>query len=158
MCWNICIHNCCKEFSSTIYATEYKNNTYRNALYATLFDTQHLYYSICVNKVTNPLLFKGVYLTHLGRVTHAYVSKLNMTGSDNGLSPDRHKRRYPDQCWNIVNWALRNKFQWNLNPNAYIFIHEYAFENVVREMTAILSWPQYVNTISIVPFITLRQK
>ena len=31
---------------------------------------------------------------------------------------------YLNQCWNIVNWALGNKFQWNLNRNVYIFIQE----------------------------------
>ena len=30
-------------------------------------------------------------LTHWGRVTHIYVSKLTVTGSDNGLSPDRRQ-------------------------------------------------------------------
>ena len=35
------------------------------------------------------------------------------------------------QCWNIVNWALRNKFQWNCNQNSTIFIDEIDFENVV---------------------------
>ena len=28
-------------------------------------------------------------LTHLGRVTHIWISKLTIIGSDNGLSPDR---------------------------------------------------------------------
>ena len=35
---------------------------------------------------------------------------------------------YLNQCWRIVNWALRNKIQWNIN----------------RKMAAILSWPQRV--------------
>ena len=30
-------------------------------------------------------------LTHWGRKTHIYVSKLTITGSDNGLSPGRHQ-------------------------------------------------------------------
>ena len=28
---------------------------------------------------------------------------------------------YQNQCWNIVNWTLGNKLQWNLNWNTYIF-------------------------------------
>ena len=52
---------------------------------------------------------------------------------------------YLNQCWNIVHWTLRNKLQWNLNRNSYIFIHENAFENVVWKMAAILSRPQSVN-------------
>ena len=53
--------------------------------------------------------------------------------------------RYLNQCWNIVNWTIGNKFQWNMNRNSYIFIQENAFENVVWKMAAILSRPQCVN-------------
>ena len=49
---------------------------------------------------------------------------------------------YLNQCWNIVNWALRNKLQWNSNLNSNIFIHKNAIESVVCEMATILSWPQ----------------
>ena len=47
-----------------------------------------------------------------------------------------------NQCWNIVNWTLRNKLQWNLNRNSYIFIQENSFKN--KEMAASLSQPQCV--------------
>ena len=46
-------------------------------------------------------------------------------------------RHYRDQYWNIVNWTLRNKLQWNYTRNSDIFIQEKAFESVVCEMTAI---------------------
>ena len=59
------------------------------------------------------------------------------------VSNDRH---YLNQCWNIVNWTLGNKLQWNLNWNWYIFIQDNAFENVICEMASILSRPQCVNT------------
>ena len=36
----------------------------------------------------------------------------------------------------------KKKLQWNINRNSYIFIQENALENVVCEMTSILSWPQ----------------
>ena len=36
-----------------------------------------------------------------------------------------------NQCWNIVNWTLRNKFQWNFNRNSNISIQENALESVV---------------------------
>ena len=52
---------------------------------------------------------------------------------------------YLNQCWNSVDWNLRNKLQWNLKRNSYIFIQENSFENVVCEMAAILSRPQWVN-------------
>ena len=56
---------------------------------------------------------------------------------------------YLNQCWNIVNGTLRNKLQWNLKQNSYIFIHENAFENVIYEMGAISSRPQCVNVFSV---------
>ena len=41
---------------------------------------------------------------------------------------------YLNQHWNIVNWNLRNKLQWNLKQNSFkIFIQENALENVVCE-------------------------
>ena len=36
---------------------------------------------------------------------------------------------YLNQCWNIVNWTLENKFQWNLNQNLF------SFEKMCLEMT-----------------------
>ena len=50
-----------------------------------------------------------------------------------------------NRCWNIVNSNHRNKFLWNLKHNSNIFAQEKAFENVAREMVAILSQPQRVN-------------
>ena len=58
---------------------------------------------------------------------------------------------YLNQCWNIVNWTLRNKLQWNFNRNEYIFIRENPLENFVCEMASILSRPQCDNH-----FIPLR--
>ena len=49
-------------------------------------------------------------------------------------------RHYQNQCWIIISWTLRNKFQWNFNQSFnQIFIQENAFENVFCEMAAILS-------------------
>ena len=44
----------------------------------------------------------------------------------------------------IVNLTLRDKFQRNVNRKSYTFIQENTFENVVCEMAAIFSRPQYV--------------
>ena len=57
---------------------------------------------------------------------------------------------YLNQCWNIVNFNLRCKFQWNVDQFLYIFIQENAFENVVCEIAAILSRPQCVNTSKVI--------
>ena len=54
-------------------------------------------------------------------------------------------KSFSNQCWNIVNWTLGNKFQWNFNQNWNIFIEENTFENVVCEMLFISSRPQCVN-------------
>ena len=85
-------------------------------------------------------------VTHWGRKTHICVTKLTSIGSDNGLPPSwTAPSHYLNQCWNIVNWSLRNKLQWKFNRNSNIFIHENAIESVVCEMAAIFSQPQCVN-------------
>ena len=66
-------------------------------------------------------------------MTHICVDNLTIIGADQATSHNLN------QCRNLVNWTLRNKFQWNLNRNSYIFILENAFENVGYEMAAILS-------------------
>ena len=55
---------------------------------------------------------------------------------------------YLNKCWNIVNWTLGNKFQWNINRNLYIFIQENAFKNVVWKMAVILFRPQCVKVLN----------
>ena len=64
-------------------------------------------------------------LTHWDRVTHVCVSKRRQA----------------------VKWTRVNKLQWIRYRNLYIFIQENAFENVVWKMAAILSRPQFVNTL-----------
>ena len=44
---------------------------------------------------------------------------------------------YLNHCWNILNWTLGNKLQWNFKWNSNIFIQENAFENVGCEMASI---------------------
>ena len=74
-------------------------------------------------------------------MTHIFVSKLKIIASDNELSPARR------QCWNVVNWNLRNKLQWHFNRSFNIFTQENAFLNVVWKISAIFSRPQCVNTL-----------
>ena len=85
-------------------------------------------------------------LTHWARVTHICVDNQTIIVSDNGLSPGRRQAI----IWTnvIVNWTLRKKLQWNFNRNYNIFSQENAFENVVRKLAAILSRPQWVNTVA----------
>ena len=92
-------------------------------------------------------LTREIALTHWAWATDICVSKLSIIGSDNGLAPTRRP------SWNIVNWTLGNKGQWNLNRNSCIFIQENAFKNGVRKKAAILSRPECVKT----PFTNINQ-
>ena len=51
---------------------------------------------------------------------------------------------YLNQCCRIVNYTIRNIFQWNFLLNSKVSIHENALENVVCKMGPIMSRPQCV--------------
>ena len=53
-------------------------------------ETLPLAASSCLSFVSFTLQQQYVLLTHWGRVTHIYASKLTTIGPDNGLSPRRH--------------------------------------------------------------------
>ena len=57
------------------------------------------------------------------------------------------KQIYLNKCWIVVNKPLRNKLQWNLNPNSTIFIQENIFKNVICKATTFFSWPQYIEML-----------
>ena len=91
-------------------------------------------------------------LTHSGRVTHKYVGKLTIIGSDNGFSL-RHCQAIiwknaglllivPLGTHLNLNLNLKTSVKFNRNTN--IYIEENAFENVICEMS-ISSRPQCVN-------------
>ena len=64
------------------------------------------------------------------------------------------ERQYLKQWWNTINSNLGNKVKGNLKQNWYVFIHEYAFENIVCELAGILSRSQCVKviyTLSLLP-------
>ena len=46
---------------------------------------------------------------------HICICNLAIIGSDNGLPSESAPSHYLNQCWNIVDWTLRNKLQWNFN-------------------------------------------
>ena len=55
-----------------------------------------------------------------------------------------------NQCWNFVDYTLRNKFQWTFNRNSYILSEENAFENYICEMfcfsfNVLTHWDQVVH-------------
>ena len=80
--------------------------------------------------------------THWGWVTHICISKLMTIGSDNGLSPSRCHAIIWSTIVILAIGPLETKNHWNLNRNQYIFIQDYAFENIVCNMASILSLPQ----------------
>ena len=53
---------------------------------------------------------------------HLCINKLTIIGSENDLWNWLATSHYLNQCWNIVSCTLRNKLQWNLNWNSYVFI------------------------------------
>ena len=74
------------------------------------------------------------------RASDAYirVSKLTITGSDNGLLPGCHQALFWTNAGILLIGPLGTNF------NVMIFIQENAFEIVVWKLADILSWPQYV--------------
>ena len=81
------------------------------------------------------------------RATHIYVNQLTIIGSDYGLTPDGYQAIIWTNYWNIVNWALRNKFELYFNHNSYIFIQESALVNVACELATILPRPRCVKVL-----------
>ena len=67
-------------------------------------------------------------------------------GSDNGLSPVRHR---------AITWTnadiilIGSLLKWNFNRNTKLFIHENAFEDVICKMVAILSRGDELNAVDI---------
>ena len=79
---------------------------------------------------------------------NASVNKA-IIGTYNGLPPVR---------WKAINWTTENIFQWNLNQNTVTFMQEDVFENVVCEIAAILSRPQYLKRYDVHNQISRRPR
>ena len=83
-------------------------------------------------------------------MTHICVSKLTIFGSDNGLSPGRHQAIIWTNDWIMIIVSLETNFsEINLYQNFYISFQEYALENGVWKLGAILSRPQCVLKVAI---------
>ena len=87
----------------------------------------------------------NIYLTHWCRVTHIFVSKLTIIGSDNDLSPGRRQAIIWTNDGILLIRTLLTNFSEKPKRNSFIFIQENAFENVVCETGSISSRPQWVN-------------
>ena len=87
----------------------------------------------------------GCMLAHWGWLTHICISKLNIIGSDNGLSPDRHQAI----IWTIAGLLLIGPLGKNFSEILIeiLTFSENAFESVIWETATILSQPQCVKLI-----------
>ena len=74
-------------------------------------------------------------------MSHISIGNLTSIGSDNSPA----QLHYLNLCWNIVNWTLRNRFQWNVNQNSNIFIEENMFENVICRWWPFCLGPNVLN-------------
>ena len=92
--------------------------------------------------------YNAYLLTHQGRITRICAGKLTQL-VHLWLFAWSKPSHYLIQYRYIVNSNLSNKFQWNIKPNLCIFFQENAFENVVCEMVAIFTRPQFVKTFHI---------
>ena len=86
-------------------------------------------------------------LAHWGRVAHTCVRSLIHHWLRLWLAAYSAPSHYLNQCWNIDNWTLRNKLQWNFNRNSNILIEENAIESVFCKVSAILCRPQCVRYV-----------
>ena len=95
-----------------------------------------------------PLNLSEIFSTaneYWGRVTLICVGKLIITGSDNGLSPDRRQAIIWTNAGLLSIGPLRTYFSENIVKKKNNFHWKNARENVVCEMASILSRPQCVN-------------
>ena len=89
-------------------------------------------------------VFFCITFTHWGRATHICVSKLTITGSDNGLSPGRRQAiNWTNDGILLIRTLGTNSSEILSEIHAFSF-QENASENVVCEMASILSRPQCV--------------
>ena len=81
-------------------------------------------------------------------MTPTCISKLTIIGLDNGLSPGRHQSIIWTNAGVLLIGPWETNFSEILKQILYIFIQENAYENFVRKLAAILSWPQCVNWLA----------
>ena len=77
--------------------------------------------------------------SHRGRVTHMCIGNITRITSDNVLPPGRQPSHYLNQCWNVVNWTLRNELKWIL-----IEIQTFSFKIMHMKMSSAKWRPFYL--------------
>ena len=93
-------------------------------------------------------------LTHWGRVTHICVSKLTSIASDNGLSPGQRQAIIRNIAGIMLLGPFGTNFSEILIEIQTFSLKKNTFENVVCEISAILSRPQCVNWTNVDPGAT----
>ena len=78
------------------------------------FVTASLSLAGCKHRIISYVEIHSTLLTHWGQVTHICVSKLIIIGSDNGLSPDRHRAIIWTNAWSLSIEPLRTYFNENV--------------------------------------------
>ena len=86
------------------------------------------------------------FITHWGRVTHIYVSKLTTIGSDNDLSLGRRQAIISTSAGILLTGPWGTNFSEISIGIQTFFIQENAFEDVAWKMAAILSRSQCVKS------------
>ena len=81
--------------------------------------------------LTNPFHNRYESLTHWGRVTHIYVGKLTIIGSDNGLSPDRRQAIIWTNAGILLIRTLGINFSETLSE-----IHTFSFKKMYLKMSS----------------------
>ena len=94
--------------------------------------------------MTNPMVTIFWRLNHPPLVPHICLNESGQHWFRYWLVAYSSPNYYLNHWWVVVNWTLRNKLQWNFNHNTDLFIHENASENIVCEMTTILSRGRWV--------------
>ena len=92
-------------------------------------------------------------LIHCGRVTHINVIKLTSTGSDNGFVPGQCQAIFWTNAAILLIRHMGTNLSEILIKKLHIFIHEIAFENVISEMSAILSQLQCLKELCTNPLL-----
>ena len=75
------------------------------------------------------------WLTHVPLVPHIRVIESGLHSLRQWLVAYSAPSHYLNQRWFIVNWVLRNTFQWTSNQFTKLFIHEIISENLICDMT-----------------------
>ena len=90
-------------------------------------------------------------LTHWGRATHIWVSKLTIIGSDNGLSPGRHQAI----IWTITGILLNGPLGTNFSE-ILIGIQTFSFKKMHLKMSA--KWRPFCLGPNVLTLLVLKQE